>query len=148
MTVGITRWSPAPDLFRDRFSRLFDQMLDEGGRPSTEEFSNRSWMPAMDIRETEDALILEAELPGIDKSDVQLSLENNVLTLSGERKFEKDVEKESFHRIERAYGSFSRSFSLPRNVRTEDASASFDNGVLRVELPKVDEAKPRRVEIR
>lgn len=147
MTVGITRWNPGNDLFNDRFARLFDQMFERGLRPSTEEYSNRNWLPAMDIRETADDLILEAELPGVKKEDVSLSLENSVLTLSGERKFEKDVEKESYHRIERAYGSFSRAFTLPRNVRAEEATANFNDGVLTITLPKVDEAKPRRLEI-
>jgi HSP20 family protein len=147
MTVGITRWNPGNDLFNDRFARIFDQMFERGMRPSTEETSNRNWLPAMDIRETSDDLIIEAELAGVKKEDVSLSLENSVLTISGERKFEKDVEKESYHRIERAYGAFSRSFTLPRNVRVDEAKANFNDGVLTVTLPKVDEAKPRRLEI-
>ena len=147
MTIGVTRWTPMTDPFRDRFSRLFDLALEERSKGSTEEVSNRRWMPAVDIREDEERLILEAELPGMSKDDVQLSLENNVLTLSGERHFEKEVDKTNYHRIERAYGPFSRSFTLPRNVRTEAVAASFSNGLLTVVLPKVDEAKPRRVEI-
>ena len=89
-----------------------------------------------------------AEIPGLTKENVSITMENNVLTISGERKFEKDVEKENFHRIERTYGSFSRSFSLPANVATQKADASFKDGVLTVTLPKTDEAKPRQIAIK
>ena len=107
----------------------------------------RSWQPLVDIVETEHAYEVRADLPGIPKEDVQLSIENNVLTLSGERKFEKDVDKESFHRIERAYGTFSRSFSLPARVSADKVEAKYDNGLLTVIVPKAAEARPRRIEI-
>lgn len=149
MTVGLTRWTPTGELFRDRFGRLFDQMFDDSwkGTANVESFSSRTWLPAVDVKETDEALTLSAELPGIKKEDVEVSIENHVLTLSGERKFEKDVQKENFHRIERAYGSFSRSFTLPTNVKTDKVEARFEDGLLIITLGKAEEAKPRKVEI-
>lgn len=150
MTVGMTRWNPTADFFPRRFSRLLDQMWDESVNASggSENVGSRTWAPPVDIRENEESLTLTAELPGLSREDVSLSIENNVLTLSGERKFEKDVEKENYHRIERTYGAFSRSFSLPNNVSSDSVDASFENGVLTVVLAKADEAKPRKIEIR
>ncbi len=147
MTLGLTRWPPASELFRDRFNRFFDQTFDDTVA-SSDTLGSRHWMPAVDIKESDEALTLSAELPGLAKADVQLSIENNVLTLSGERKFEKDVKKESYHRVERAYGAFSRSFTLPNNVKTEAVEANFDNGILNVMIPKVEEAKARSIKIR
>jgi HSP20 family protein len=105
-------------------------------------------MPPVDIKESGDALILAVELPGMSKENVHITLENNVLTIAGERKFEKDVKEENYHRIERAYGEFARSFTLPGNVRYDQVDAKFDNGVLNVVLPKAEEAKPRKIAIK
>jgi HSP20 family protein len=105
-------------------------------------------MPAVDISESADALALSVELPGMKKEDVQITLENNVLTIAGERKFEKDVKEENYHPIERAYGSFARSFTVPGNLRHDQIQASFDSGVLTITLPKADEAKPRKISIK
>jgi len=150
MTTGLIRWNPETDLLRNRMDRLFNQMLgDVWGAPvATEEVSTRRWSPVVDIRETEDALMLTAELPGLNKDDVQITLENNVLTLSGERSFEKESKGETFHRIERSYGAFSRAFTLPANVRTDKVAAVFADGLLHVTLPKVEESKPRKIEIK
>jgi len=150
MKTGLIRWSPQTDLFRSRLDRLFDQAFNEFVAPESRSgvASTLDWMPAVDIRESDDALTLFVEIPGLSKDDVSITLEKNVLTISGERKFEKDVEKESYHRIERAYGSFSRSFSLPANVQTAKVDASFVDGVLTVTLPKSEEAKPRQIEIK
>ena len=101
----------------------------------------------MDVAETADALTLYAELPGLSREDVDITLENNVLTVRGERKFEKDVKEESFHRIERAYGAFSRSFTLPTNVKNDGVEATFKDGVLTVRIPKAEEAKSRKIAI-
>ena len=150
MPTNLTRWTPVMDPFRDRFARLFNQFLGQA-LPSTlpsEEVSNQRWAPSVDIKETPDSLTLTAELPGLTKSDVQITIENQVLTISGERKFEKETKGETFHRIERAYGSFLRSFTLPANVQADKVDASFANGLLTVTLPKADEAKPRKVEIK
>lgn len=150
MTTSLTRWTPTGDLFRTRFSRLFDQAFNDmvGNLEGSEETARHNWMPPVDIRETEDALLLTAELPGLSKDDVEITIEDHVLSLRGERKLEKDLHKESYHRIERAYGSFSRTFSLPTNVRTDEVNASFRDGVLHVEIPKAEEAKPRKITIK
>jgi HSP20 family protein len=150
MTTGLIRWNPEADVLRSRVDRLFNQMLGDiwSGQSSAEEVSTRRWMPAVDIRETDEALVLSAELPGMTKEDVQITLENQVLTLSGERKFEKEAKGENYHRIERSYGAFNRSFTLPTHVKTDKVDASFENGVLSVTLPKMEESKPRRISIR
>ena len=150
MRTSLIRWSPETDLFRSRFGRLFDESFNDFLSPlgGTRVSSTLDWMPAVDIKETDEALTIFAEIPGLTKENVSITMENSVLTISGERKFEKDVEKENFHRIERVYGSFHRSFSLPANVATEKADASFKDGVLTVTLPKTDEAKPRQIAIK
>jgi len=146
---ALTRWTASPDLYRSPFDRLFNQAFNEFLSPiATEEVSNRRFLPAVDIRETSDGLTLSAELPGINREDVHISVENSVLTISGERKFEKDTKEENYHRIERSYGTFSRSFTLPSNVKTDQVAASFKDGVLTIALPKADEAKPRKIEIK
>lgn len=150
MQTGLTRWTPATDLFRDRFGRMIDQAF--GDLVNTfergEDVRTREWVPAVDISENNDALALYVELPGLKKENVDITLENNVLTVRGERKFEKDTQKENYHRIERAYGTFSRSFALPSNVRATDVKAEFLDGILHIELPKEEEAKPRKIAIR
>jgi HSP20 family protein len=152
MQTALTRWT-TPDLFRDRLDRIFNQMLTQSFNPDVllepqGDVTARRWMPAVDIRETADSLLLVAELPGMTREDVQITLENNVLSIAGERKFEKDVKGESYHRLERTFGTFARSFSLPANVKTDKVEAVFKDGILTVTLPKVEEAKPRRVEIK
>jgi len=150
MTTGLIRWNPEADVLRGRVDRLFNQMLQDlwGTTLPAEEVSTRRWAPAVDIKETEDALVLRAELPGLTKEDVKITLENQVLTLSGERKFEKEAKGESYHRIERSYGAFTRAFTLPTHVKTEKVDATFADGVLTVTLPKMEEAKPRHIAIR
>ena len=101
----------------------------------------------MDIFENDGNLVLKAELPGIDPKDVDVHVENNVLTLRGERKFESEVKREQYHRVERAYGTFSRSFTLPNVVDTDNIKAEFKDGVLRVTLPQREEAKPKQIQV-
>lgn len=129
---------------RDPFVRLMDTFFNG---ETTQELSNRTWSPAVDIRETEDAFLVHAELPGLSKDDINITLENNILKLTGERRFEKDVKEEEFHRVERAYGTFTRAFSLPSRVDSDQVQAKFKDGVLTVTVPKVEEAKPRRIDI-
>jgi HSP20 family protein len=150
MTTSMIRWTSEADLFRTRFDRLFQQMFQDFFNPvlTSEDVSARRWVPPVDIQETDEALIFSAELPGLKKEDVQITLENNVLTISGERNLEKEVKSENFHRLERSYGQFSRSFTLPANVQTEKAEAKFADGVLTITLPKAEESKPRKLEIR
>lgn len=150
MLNTMTRWNPANGLnARDPFFRLVDSFFNQDLLPS-EEVSNRSWMPPVDIQETEDAYRLVAELPGLTKDNINITLENNVLRLSGERKFEKDVKdakREGYHRIERAYGTFVRAFTLPSQVSQDKVEAKFENGLLTIIVPKAELAKPRRIEI-
>jgi len=142
MTTNLIRWNP-------NLERLFDRAFTDFLAPVGEDaVSTRRWMPAVDIKETPEALTFSAELPGLTKEDVHITLDNNVLTIAGERKFEKDVKEENYHRLERSYGSFARSFTVPGNVRFDKVDASFANGVLNVVLPKADEAKPRKIEIK
>ena len=149
MTATLTRWTPATDPFRDRVNRMFDDFLrDMLPTRSSEEMSGSRWLPAVDIQESPEALTLTVELPGLKKEDVTITLENQVLTIHGERKFEGETKDATFHRIERAYGAFMRSFTLPANIKTDRVDAAFENGLLTVTLPKVEEAKPRRIAIK
>ena len=148
MTTGLVRFNPEADLFRGRMDRLFNQMLNTPWTPVlTEDVANRGFLPAVDIRETPEQLMIVAELPGLDKKDVNMTLENQVLTLAGERNFEKETKDETCHRIERSYGSFTRSFTLPNNLRVDKIEAKFDKGVLSIVIPKSEETKPRKVTI-
>jgi HSP20 family protein len=146
MLNNMTRWNPAAAAYvtREPFSRLLDTFFND---LQGEEVSNRSWVPPVDIQETAEGYKLQAELPGLTREDINITLENNVLRLSGERKFEKDVKKESYHRVERTYGAFSRAFALPQQVNPEGVQAAFENGVLTILVPKAEQAKPRKIEI-
>ena len=145
MNSSVIRWNPtAPYINREPLARLFDTFF---GDLQGEDVSNRGWVPPVDIQETEDGYKLQAELPGLTKEDIQITLENNVLRLSGERKLEKDVNKESYHRVERTYGTFSRAFALPQQVNGEGVHAGFENGVLTIVVPKAEQAKPRKISI-
>lgn len=143
MLNSVTRWNPSVPT-REPLFRLFDTFLND---LQGEEVASRSWMPPVDIQEREDGYRLQAELPGLTKDDINITLENNILRLSGERKFEKDVKKESYHRIERTYGTFTRSFALPSQVNPEGVQAAFENGVLTITVPKAEQAKPRKIAI-
>jgi HSP20 family protein len=145
--MGIVRYDPFRDLrsLQDEVNRLFSTNLsrvfgDEG-------IARGAWNPTVDIYENKDQIVIEAELPGMSREDFDLSFENNVVTLRGERKFEKKDESDNYHRVERSYGSFTRSFTLPPTVSGEGISAEYRNGVLRVTLPKREEVKARRIEI-
>jgi len=142
--MTLVRKTPWQDLeaLQHRLGDIFGDVV-----PSTNQNAEQ-WMPAVDIRETEDALSMHVELPGIAKEDITLEVKDGVLTVSGERRYEKDVDEENVHRIERAYGRFTRSFSLPRNVNAEAVEASMEKGVLHVRLPKLDSAKPKAIAIK
>lgn len=146
MLNNVTRWNPTVAyLNREPFARLFETFLN--GAQGEEEVSNRNWVPPVDIQETAEGYRLQAELPGLTKDDINITLENNVLRLTGERKFERDAKKENFQRIERTYGAFSRAFALPQQVNNEGVQAAFENGVLTITVPKAEQAKPRKIEI-
>jgi len=140
--MTLMRWAPWQEL--ESMNRQMSRLLDDGKAGSAVE---GQWAPSVDIRETEDALLVQAELPGIDKKDVKVEVHDGVLTLSGERRYEKDVKEENVHRVERAYGSFSRSFSLPSKIDGEKVEAHMKDGVLEVRLPKRESVRPRAVEI-
>ncbi len=124
--------------------RLFEDAVN---RLMSEPRTGRPWSPAVDILETENDLVLKADLPDVELNDIDVRVENETLTLRGERKFKQESEAKGFHRIERSYGSFSRSFSVPGSVDAEKVSADYRNGVLTVRLPKKDAAKPRQIKI-
>jgi HSP20 family protein len=152
MNMAIVRWEPFRDLLslQDRMNRLFHESY-RGAAPGAaneEDWAlGGSWAPAVDIYEQEGNIVLKAELPGIDSKDVDIRLENNVLTLRGERKLDEEVKRDNYHRVERAYGTFTRSFTLPTVVDQEKIKAEYKDGVLRVTLPKREEAKPKQISI-
>lgn len=123
-------------LFQDTFNRMLSE-------PS----SSRPWAPSVDIFETENELVLHADLPGVDMNDIDIKVENNTLAIKGERKFEQNENHKGFHRIERSYGSFVRYFSLPDTVDTDNVRAAYSNGVLTVTLPKKEMAKPKSIKV-
>jgi HSP20 family protein len=148
--MAIVRWEPFRDLqaVQDRLNRVFDEAFRGTPRGNDDEWAlGGSWAPSVDIFEHEGNLVLKAELPGVDPKDVDVRVENNVLTLRGERKFETEVKKEKYHRVERAYGTFSRSFTLPNVVDTEKIKAEYKDGVLQVTLPQREEAKPKQIQV-
>src|SRR5947209_4523308 len=144
--MSIIRYDPFRDLraLQDEVNRLFTGNM---ARFDDEGIARGSWSPSVDIYENKDQIVLEAELPGMSREDFDLSVENNVITLRGERHFEKKEDTDNYHRVERAYGSFLRSFTLPNTVTAEGANADYRNGVLRVTLPKREETKARRIEV-
>jgi HSP20 family protein len=145
--MAISRWDPFRDLnvLQEQMNRLFQ---DAGrGYRGDEPSATTTWSPAVDIFETEGEIVVKAELPGIDRKDIALQLEKNVLTVRGERRFEKETKEENYHRIERAYGSFSRSFSIPATVDEEKIRADYQDGVLKIALPKKEQVKPKQIKI-
>ena len=147
MIMNIIKYDPFRELrsLQDEMNRLF---MSNFSRGSEEGFTSGAWSPSVDIFENKDNLVLEAELPGMKREDVDVSIENNVLTLRGERKFEKKDESDNYHRVERSYGSFTRSFTLPQTVSSENANADFSNGVLRVQLRNAKKPKRARSKLR
>ncbi|HEU4657204.1 MAG TPA: Hsp20/alpha crystallin family protein [Capillimicrobium sp.] len=148
--MALVRWEPAREIssLQNEMNRLFSTFFD---MPTTSGGGNggtgRRWVPAMDLVETEDHFVLRADLPGLDASDVQIEVEDNVLSLSGERKVEHEDKGEGYYRVERSFGRFQRSLTLPEGVDLDAIDASFDKGVLEVRIPKPEERKPRRVTI-
>lgn len=145
--MAIIRWDPYRDLLtlRERMNRLFEDMVTNRGEER--DLSASSWAPSVDIFETENEVVLTAEVPGIDEKDIEIKVEDNSLTIRGERKFEKETKEENYHRIERSYGSFFRSFTLPSYVDQDKVEAQYENGVLKIQMPKKAEVKPRKVRI-
>jgi HSP20 family protein len=145
--MSIVRYDPFRDLrtLQEEVNRLFSSNLTRGF--GEEGIGRGAWNPSVDIYENKDQIVLEAELPGMKQDDFELTVENNVITLRGERQFEKKEDSDNYHRVERSYGSFTRSFTLPQTVSAEGATAEYNNGVLRVTLPKREETKARRIQV-
>ena len=147
--MGLIRWTdPFRDIavLQDRMNRLFGDFLDRG-HPREEGQERGTWMPNVDIYETKDAICVRAELPGVDKNAVNVEVKEGVLNLRGERKFEREVKEENYHRIERSYGTFHRSFTLPSSVDAEKVTARMKDGVLELDLPKKEQAKAKQIKI-
>lgn len=145
--MAITRWRPFRDLvsIQDEMNRLFDDFF---GCPITRrEWTEEAWSPSVDVSETKDNVIINAEIPGMNKEDVKVSVQDNVLTLSGERRQEKEEKNANYHRIERSDGSFSRSFTLPTPVQPDKVKATYKDGILKITLPKTEEVKPKEIPI-
>jgi HSP20 family protein len=146
--ANISRWDPFSELasLQDRMNQLFSQSSTGFGRPEQQlAFSN--FVPPVDVYEDEHHITLLAEMPGVEEKDLNLHVENNVLTISGERKLENEEKKDNFHRIERRYGRFSRSFTLPATADPQNINAEFENGVLKITIGKREEAKPKQIKI-
>lgn len=144
--MNIIRWTPFRDLVtREKMNRIFEDAFTSRGEEKDMAASN--WTPSVDIHENESELVLSAEVPGIEDKDIEIEIENNTLSIKGERKIEKETKEENYHCIERSYGSFYRSFTLPTNVNQDNIKAEYDNGVLRISLPKKPELKPKKVKV-
>jgi HSP20 family protein len=143
--MAIVRWDPnrEVDSLQSEMNRLFDTFF--GGRPANGTL--RRWVPPMDLVETDDHLVLRADLPGLDSDDVDIEVKDGVLTVSGERRSEHEEKTDGYYRVERAFGGFSRSMTLPEHVEPDQIAASFDKGVLEIRIPKPEERKPHRVQI-
>ena len=150
--MTLTRWDPFRELntLQDRMNRLFQDTWGGTGSLSTrgeESLMGGSFIPPVDVYEDEHNIVLKMELPGVDQKDIEVQLENNVLTVRGERKLEKEEKQDNFQRIERRYGSFARAFTLPSTVSGESVTADSSNGVLKITLAKRAEAKPKQIKI-
>jgi HSP20 family protein len=150
--MALIRWEPARELssLQTEMNRVFNTFFDApaGGDGGNGGQAARRWVPPMDLVETGDHFVLRADLPGLSEEDIQIEVEDNVLTVSGERKAEHEEQQEGFYRVERAFGLFRRSLTLPEGVDPDAVQAQFDKGVLEVRIPKPEERKPRRVSIR
>jgi HSP20 family protein len=143
------RWEPSREIpmLRHHMDRLFNEMLGRNGS-NEEGLATGAWIPQVDVFETPDSIVLKADLPGVTKDDVEISIQNSTLTLKGERKMEQESKDKQVYRLERSYGTFSRSFTLPPIVDTERANADFANGVLTLTLPRREESKPKQIKVK
>ncbi len=146
--MSLVRWDPFRNVatLQDRINRMFDEAFFRS-KDFDEEVSLASWKPTVDIYDTDDAIILKVELPGVDKEKVTVDVKDNVLTLKGERSIDKEIKEENYCRRERSFGSFHRSFTLPTTVNPEDIKAAYKDGILTVEVPKPEEKKPKQITI-
>ncbi len=149
MARGLRIFDPWRDFgtLQERINRIFDETMRALYPQEGEELERGTWIPAVDIHETEDNYVVKADLPGMKKEDIQIDLKDSTLTIRGEKKFEEKVSKDNYIRTERAYGTFVRSFTLPNNVDAEKIKASYKDGVLELTLPKKEEAKPKQIKV-
>lgn len=154
--MTLVRWNPARELsafpsdvlnMRKEFDRLFDSFFHGDTADTTTAFTS-AWIPAVDIAERENDFVVRMELPGVAKEDVRITMQEHILTIRGEKKQEKESKGSEFHRTERSYGSFQRSFTLPASVKSGEIDASFSDGVLHVTLPKAEESKPKQIDVK
>ena len=145
--MAITRWDPFRDVLalQNRMNSLFQDF--SRGQNEADTLAAAAFAPPVDVYEDEHKVVLKLEVPGMKQEDFDIRVENNTLTVSGERKFEKEEKEENFHRIERRYGSFYRAFTMPNSVNTENVKANYDAGVLKIELEKRAEAKPKQIKV-
>jgi len=146
--MALTRWDPFRDLvsLQERMNRLFEDSLSRS-KTTDQEMAMGAWTPAVDIFETAEEVVLKADLPGVEEKDIDVRIENSTLTLRGERKFMKETKEEDYHRIERSYGVFSRSFQLPGSIDQTKISATHKEGVLEVHLPKREDTRPKQIKV-
>lgn len=147
--MALVRWDPARELdaLQGDMNRLFDSFFGRREGAVANGYGSRRWIPPMDLVETEDNLVLRADLPGVDRDDINIEVKEGILTISGERKAQHEEKREGFHRVERSFGRFSRSLELPKGVEADNIEADFERGVLEVRMPKPAERKPTRIEI-
>jgi HSP20 family protein len=154
--MSLIRWNPNREIDRwpsDFFgvqreiNRLFDDFF-RGGTQADESFNSSYWTPAVDISERDTEYVVKMELPGVNKDDVKINLESNILTIKGEKRQEKEEKEKNLHRVERSYGSFQRSFTLPTSVKSDKIDAVFKDGILSITLPKQEEVKPKQIEVK
>ncbi len=151
--MSLIRWNPTRDLttfpsdmvnLQKEMNRMFDSFFRGVDEPG---LFNSSWMPAVDVADEDNAYVVKAELPGVSKEDVKITLESNILTIRGEKKAAKNVDEKNYRRTERSYGSFQRSFTLPTTVKNDKVDAVYKDGILTITLPKAEEAKPKQIEV-
>lgn len=147
--MALMKWEPFKDLLslQDRVNRFFDEFFPRRGGLEEEGLVRGSWSPAVDIYETDSDVVLKAELPGMKQDDIRLEIRENVLTLKGERKQESELQTDNYHRLERSYGAFQRTFTLPGAIQQDKVTAKFKDGVLEVVIPKAEAAKPKSIKI-
>ncbi|MDO9566271.1 MAG: Hsp20/alpha crystallin family protein [Candidatus Desulfaltia sp.] len=146
--MTLIRWDPFRNVatLQDRINRMFDEAFLRS-KDIDDEVSLASWKPTVDIYDTDDAIVLKVELPGVDKEKVSVDVKDNVLTLKGERSVDKEIKEKNYYRRERSFGSFHRSFTLPTTVNPEDIKATYKDGILTIEVPKPEEKKPKQITI-
>ena len=146
--MNLVRWNPVRDMvnFNNGFSSFFDDFF-YPSRETADRDETWNWQPAVDIYENDDAIVVKAELPGVDKKDISVDLNGDTLTLKGQRSTEKEVKEDKYYRKERVYGSFERHFKLPENINLEKINADFKDGLLKIEIPKPEETKPKQITV-